>query len=122
MVNGMFVPIGNHGWYKKGEKRAMYDQQSVEAAVMTEAAISAFRVTGDTNYRLAALAIFNWFLGQNTLKLPVYNSDNCGCYDGITPKGLNLNMGAEAIVCYLSAALEIQSVKRSHRTAVASHI
>jgi hypothetical protein len=122
MVNGMFVPIGNHGWYKKGEKRAMYDQQSVEAAVMTEAAISAFRVTGDTNYRLAALAIFNWFLGQNTLKLPVYNSDNCGCYDGITPKGLNLNMGAEAIVSYLSAALEIQSVKRSHRTAVASHI
>jgi hypothetical protein len=122
MVNGTFVPIGNRGWYKKGKKRAMYDQQSVEAAVMTEAAISAFRETGDTNYRLAAMAIFNWFLGQNTLKLAVYNSVTGGCYDGLTPKGLNLNMGAEASVCYLSAALEIQSVKRNHRTAVTSHI
>jgi hypothetical protein len=122
MVNGTFVPIGNRGWYKKGEKRAMYDQQSIEASVMTEAAISAFRETGDANYRLTALAIFNWFLGQNTLKLAVYNSDSGGCYDGLTPKGLNLNMGAESIASYLSAALEIQSVKRNHRTAVASHI
>ena len=98
----------------------MYDQQSVEAAVMTEATVSAFRETGDPNYRLAAKAIFNWFLGKNTLKLAVYNSDTGGCYDGITPKGLNLNMGAEAIVCYLSAALEIQSVKYNHRTTVNS--
>jgi hypothetical protein len=122
MINGAFVPIGNRGWYKKGERRAMYDQQSVEAAVMTEAAISAFRETGDINYRLKALAIFNWFFGQNTLKLAVYNPDTGGCYDGITPKGLNLNMGAESIVCYLSAALEIQLMKRNQRTAVASHI
>jgi len=98
----------------------MYDQQSVEAAVMTEAAISAFRETGDINYRLKAIAIFDWFFGQNTLKLAVYDSDTGGCYDGITPKGLNLNIGAEASVCYLSAALEIQSVKCNHRIAVNS--
>jgi hypothetical protein len=122
MVNGTFVPIGNRGWYKKGEQRAMYDQQSVEAAVMTEAALSAFRETGDTAYRLTALAIFNWFLGKNTLKLAVYNSDTGGCYDGITAKGLNLNMGAEAIVCYLSAAIEVQSIKHHHRTTIASQM
>jgi hypothetical protein len=122
MVNGTFVPIGNHGWYKKGEQKAMFDQQSVEAAVMTEAALSAFRETGDTNYKLYALAIFNWFLGKNTLKLPVYNSDTGGCYDGITAKGLNLNMGAEAIVCYLSAAIEVQSIKHHHRTIIASQM
>lgn len=122
IVNSIFVPIGNRGWYKKGEKRAMYDQQSVEAAVMTEAALSAFRETGNTNYRLAASAIFNWFLGKNTLKKAVYNSDTGGCYDGITPNGLNLNMGAEASVCYLSAALEIQSLKRHRRTVVASQM
>ena len=121
MVNDIFVPIGNRGWYKKGEKRAVYDQQSIEAAVMTEAAMSAFRETGDTNFRLMAQAIFNWFLGKNTLKHAVYDLDSGGCYDGITPKGLNLNMGAESIVSYLSAALEIQSVKRNRRTAVASH-
>jgi hypothetical protein len=119
MVNGIFVPIGNRGWYKKGEKRAMYDQQSVEAAVMTEAATSAFNETGDTNYRLTALSIFDWFLGKNTLGLEVYNSENGGCYDGLTPKGLNLNMGAEATICYMSSALEIQSAKRHSKTAIA---
>ena len=119
MVNGIFVPIGNRGWYKKGEKRAKYDQQSVEAAVMTEAATSAFRETGDTNYRSTALAIFDWFLGKNTLKLAVHNSENGGCYDGLTPNGLNLNMGAEATICYVSSALEIQSVQRRHKIVIA---
>jgi hypothetical protein len=122
MVNGIFVPIGNRGWYKKGEKRAIYDQQSLEAAVMTEAAMSAFRETGVTHYRLMALAIFGWFLGQNTLKQAVYDLDSGGCYDGLTPKGLNLNMGAESIVSYLSAALEIQSVKRNRKTTIASNV
>lgn len=122
MVNGIFVPIGNRGWYKKGEKRAMYDQQSVEAAVMTETAISAFRETGDTNYELVAKKIFDWFHGKNSLNLKVYNPDNGGCHDGITPKGLNLNMGAEATVCYLSAALDIQSVKLRRKTEAASQI
>ncbi len=122
MVNGTFVPIGNRGWYKKREKRAMYDQQSIEAAVMTEAVLSAFRETGDAKYKLMALAIFNWFLGKNALKLAVYNSETGGCYDGITSEGLNLNMGAEAIVCYLSAALEIQSLQRYHRTSIVSQI
>jgi hypothetical protein len=122
IVNGIFVPIGNRGWYKKGEKRATYDQQSLEASVMTEAALSAFRETAVTNYRLMALTIFNWFLGQNTLKTPVYDVDSDGCYDGLTTKGLNLNMGAESIVSYLSARLEIQSAKRPNKTEMASHI
>jgi hypothetical protein len=122
MVNGIFVPIGNCGWYKKGEKRAIYDQQSLEAAVMTEAATSAFRETGITKYRLMASAIFNWFLGQNTLRYAVYDLDSGGCYDGLTTKGLNLNMGAESAISYLSARLEIQSVQRHYKTAMTSHM
>jgi hypothetical protein len=41
MVNGAFVPIGNDGWYKRGEKRATYDQQPLEAAATVEAAVDA---------------------------------------------------------------------------------
>jgi hypothetical protein len=108
LIDDIFIPIGNRGWYKKGEKRAMYDQQSLEAAAMTEAAIAAFRETGDAKYESASQKIFNWFHGKNTFNLAVYNSATGGCYDGLTQKGLNLNMGAEAIACYLSAALEMQ--------------
>jgi hypothetical protein len=114
IVKDTFVPIGNRGWYRKGEKKAIYDQQSVEAAVMTEASITAFRETNEKKYKYAAQTIFNWFHGKNTQNLAVYNSENGSCYDGITPKGLNLNMGAEATVCYLIATLEIQSLKTPH--------
>src|SRR4030067_1420039 len=104
-----FVPIGNKGWDKKGKPRSMYDQQSVEAASMTEAAISAYWATGNGHYKKMATTIFNWFLGKNTQNAFVYNSTTGGCYDGITEKGLNLNKGAEDTVCYLSAPMELHT-------------
>ncbi len=110
MLNDIFVPIGNKGWYKRGELRAMYDQQSLEASSMTEAAISAYRATGNRNYKKMAQLIFSWFLGRNTQNALVYDSATGGCYDGITEKGLNLNEGAEATVCCLSARIELSTI------------
>jgi hypothetical protein len=111
ILKDKFVPIGNKGWYKKGKLRSMYDQQSVEAASMTEAAISAYLATGNRHYKKTARTIFNWFLGKNTQNVFVYDSPTGGCHDGITEKGLNLNKGAEAIVCYLSSRIELQTTK-----------
>lgn len=111
MAVDMFVPIGNKGWYKRGEKRATYDQQSIEASSMVETAMAAFRATGDEEYRRTAHTIFNWFMGRNLQHVTVYNPKTGGCHDGITPKGLNLNQGAEATVSYLLARLDLESVK-----------
>jgi hypothetical protein len=111
IINDKFVPIGNHGWYEKGKSRSMYDQQSVEASSMTEAALSAYRATENSHYKTMARTIFNWFLGENTQNCFVYNTVTGGCYDGITEKGLNLNQGAEATVCYLSARIELRTNK-----------
>ena len=111
ILNKQFVPIGNFGWYKRGEQRAFYDQQSVEAASMTEAALSAYRETDNIQYKTIARTIFNWFLGKNTQKAFVYNSSTGSCYDGITKKGLNCNQGAEANVCYLISRIELQTTK-----------
>jgi hypothetical protein len=71
--------------------------------------LSAYRETNNLFYKTIARTIFNWFLGMNTQKVSVYNSTTGGCYDGITEKGLNLNMGAEATVCYLSARMELET-------------
>jgi len=109
ILNDKFVPIGNKDWYLKGKRRSVYDQQSVEAASMTEAALSAYRKTSNRFYKTTARKIFSWFLGENTQNALVYNSTSGGCYDGITKKGLNLNMGAEATVCYLSARMELET-------------
>ncbi len=110
MVNGVFIPIGNNGWYNKGGRRAFYDQQSIEASSMMETALLAFRVTDNRDFRIAARTIFDWFLGANSHGLMVYNPDTGGCYDGLTPDGLNLNEGAEATVSYLSARLEMEAL------------
>jgi len=110
LSNGMFAPIGNNGWYKKGGVRALYDQQSVEASCMVETALAAFRATHNSNFITVARSIFAWFLGKNVQGLRVYNSSNGGCYDGITPEGLNLNQGAEATVTYLLARLDLETI------------
>lgn len=111
MIDNTFVPIGNQGWYKKGADRAIYDQQSVEASCMTEAAIAAFRNTGKEKYRRAARQAFDWFLGRNLKGLKVYDPETGGCHDGITPHGLNLNKGAESTVAYLQARLTLEETK-----------
>jgi hypothetical protein len=110
MNNNMFMPIGNNGWYKKGGQITLYDQQSVEASCMAETALTAFRATHNNNFRTAAQNIFAWFLGKNIKGLLVYNPTTGGCYDGITPEGLNFNQGAEATVSYLLARLELETI------------
>jgi len=115
VVDGKFAPIGNKGWCKRNGERALFDQQSVEASCMVEAALAASRATGDDEYRKEAYSIFDWFLGKNCKGVMIYNPKNGGCYDGITSHGLNLNQGAEATACYLMARLELEIDKRSSR-------
>jgi hypothetical protein len=111
MIDDKFVPIGNNGWYTKTGQRAIYDQQSVEASCIVETALAAFRVTGDEKYLKTAKTVFEWFLGKNSHGVLVYNQATGDCHDGITPRGLNLNQGAEATVAYLSARLEMEKMK-----------
>jgi hypothetical protein len=111
-MNNVFVPIGNRGWYKRGDERALYDQQSIEASCMVEATLAAFCTTNEEKYRKATYEIFEWFLGRNMAGLMVYNPETGGCYDGVTPLGLNLNEGAEATVSYLTARLELEALNR----------
>jgi len=111
VIDEKIIPIGNKGWYKKGGKRALYDQQPIEASCMVEAALAAFRVTGDEKYQRIAHIAFGWFLGKNSQDVMVYNPKTGGCYDGITPEGVNLNQGAEATVSYLLARLKLNASK-----------
>ena len=113
-INGVFVPIGNRGWYKKGSDRAIYDQQSVEAACTTEAAIAAFRNTNEEGYLKAAYEAFEWYFGKNLQGLTLYSQENGSCCDGITPEGLNQNKGAEATLSYLQARLNFEELKQQN--------
>jgi glycosyltransferase involved in cell wall biosynthesis len=109
-TNGHFVPIGSQGFYRQGEEKARFDQQPLEAAGAVSACLQAYRVTGDGRWRNQAWSAFNWFLGDNDLQLPLYDSITGGCRDGLHPDRANENQGAESTLSFLMARLEMNSL------------
>jgi hypothetical protein len=100
--NGMYVPIGNDGWYRRGGPRARYDQQPLEASAMVDAELAAFDVTGDAGHFAGAQLGLEWFYGKNSRGIVMANGG--GCYDGLGEDAVNPNMGAESTLALLSAA------------------
>jgi len=77
---------------------------------MVEAAATAYRVTGSGKYLDAAKRAFNWFVGKNTDGAELYDPATGACFDGITPQGVNLNLGAESTISYLLARLAMEKL------------
>jgi glycosyltransferase involved in cell wall biosynthesis len=109
-TNGHFVPIGSQGFYRQGGEKARFDQQPLEAAGAVSACLEAYRVTKETAWRDHAWSAFNWFLGENDLQLPLYDSATGGCRDGLHPDRANQNQGAESTLSFLMALLEMRSL------------
>jgi hypothetical protein len=103
--DGMFVPIGNAGWYPRGGIRARFGQQPLEAAAMVSAALAALAATGDLRYRSLAAIAGDWYFGRNTHGFLMVT--NGGCRDGIDPTGVSPNMGAESTLAYLMSAIAL---------------
>jgi glycosyltransferase involved in cell wall biosynthesis len=105
--NGIFMPIGQRGWYFKNNIKSYYDQQPVDTCTMVQALIIANKVTGAAKYKELAIDAFNWFLGKNSLNQVVYDETSGGCHDGVGISSINLNQGAESTVSYLLARLSL---------------
>lgn len=108
--DGMFVPIGNDGWYPRGGTRARFGQQPLEAAAMVSAALAAHAATGDTRYRALAATAGDWYFGRNTHQFLMVT--NGGCRDGIDPTGVSPNMGAESTLAYLMSAIALADAQQ----------
>ena len=107
--NGMFVPIGNDGWYPRGGTRARFGQQPLEAAAMVAACLAAHAATGDAQYRSLAGLAGDWYFGRNTAGFLMVT--NGGCRDGIDATGVSPNMGAESTLAYLMSAIALSEAK-----------
>jgi glycosyltransferase involved in cell wall biosynthesis len=110
-INRHFVPIGSQGFYRQGAEKARFDQQPLEAAGAVSACLQAYRATGDSRWRREAWSAFNWFLGDNDLQLPLYDSTSGGCRDGLHPDRANENQGAESTLSFWMALLEMRSLQ-----------
>jgi glycosyltransferase involved in cell wall biosynthesis len=112
-INRHFVPIGSQGFFHQDGEKARFDQQPLEAAGAVSACLQAYRVTGDSRWRTEAWSAFNWFLGDNDLQLPLYDSVTGGCRDGLHPDRANENQGAESTLSFLMALIEMRSLQES---------
>jgi hypothetical protein len=121
-IRGHFVPIGSQGFYRKDGEKARFDQQPIEAAGAVSACLEAYRLTGDGRWRRGARSAFNWFLGDNDLQLPLYDSVTGGCRDGLHPDRANQNQGAESTLSFLMALLEIRSLEESEGAGITGEL
>jgi len=104
----IYRPIGHSHWYKNTNKRSHYDQQPEDPASMILALVTAYENTHDEEYKNLAKICFSWFLGNNTLKMSLYDIDSGGCYDGLHFDRVNLNEGAESLVSFLMSSFIIK--------------
>jgi len=72
-----FTFVGCKGWYERHKARANFDRTA-----------------------------FDWFLGANDLRVPLYDFRTKGCSDGLMAGGINSNQGAESTLSFLLSLLE----------------
>ena len=110
--DGTFAPVGSNGFHVRGQPRASFDQQPVEACAMVSACLDAYRLTGESRFVENARHAFQWFLGQNPREAQVYDARTGGCRDGIHIDRLNENQGAESTLSFLTALAEMRAADR----------
>lgn len=104
--------VGQDGWYPRGGECARFDQQPVDANALVDACLAAHQLLGDKQYVVEAQQAFAWFHGRNCLGIPLYCESTGGCFDGLTPLGVNRNQGAESTISYLLSYLSMVEAGR----------
>jgi len=99
--------IGNEKWYKKGGERSVFAQQPIDAGAMVLMYNQAFIATKDKDYLTKLYTSFLWFLGENDLRMSLYDYETEGCCDGFESYGVNRNQGAESSLAYLISHLTV---------------
>jgi glycosyltransferase involved in cell wall biosynthesis len=109
--DGMLSLIGTEGWYVRGGTRAQFDQQPIEAHALVDACLEAFRVTREKHWLTHAHRAFNWFLGDNDLRTPMYDFTTGGCRDGLHSDRVSENQGAESTLAWLMSLLAMHDLQ-----------
>ena len=113
--DGRFRAVGTESFGRPYADPLPFDQQPLEAQATIDACAAAFDATSDARWVDEAMRAYRWYLGRNDLDLPLATAKDGGCFDGLTPVGLNRNQGAESILALQLASVAISGL--SHRLA-----
>jgi glycosyltransferase involved in cell wall biosynthesis len=97
---GHFRPTGADSFGRSHEMPRPFDQQPVEIWAAIDAAAAAYDVTAAAIWLTHAQRAYDWFSGGNDRGIAVADPGTGSCHDGINPRGLNLNEGAESVLAY----------------------
>ncbi|MFO7830063.1 MAG: glycosyltransferase family 4 protein [Bacteroidales bacterium] len=109
--------IGNEKWYYKDGERSVFAQQPIDAMAMVLMFHQAFHLTKDKEYINKLYTSFLWFLGENDVRMSLYDYETKGCCDGFESYGINRNQGAESSLAYLISHLTVlQAHEEFHKS------
>lgn len=115
LKDGYYAPVGSNGWFPKGGVCARYPQQATDAMIMISLYFKVYQIKKRKRDLKNMFQCFTWFLGENDLRIPLYDHETNGCNDGLESYGVNRNQGAESTLAYLISnmnvlnALELES-------------
>ena len=109
IVDNKLSLIGNQRWHRNGGERSGAGQQPIDAMGMVLLHQQAFTVTKEKKHYKKMLLCYTWFLGNNDLQLPLYDSETKGCCDGLEQYAVNRNQGAESAISYCLSSLTVRS-------------
>lgn len=112
-TNGVFRPVGTDSFGIARSHPLAFDQQPVEAAATISACFAAWNVTHHSEWASGATSAFEWFLGRNDLAIPLADPETGSCRDGLHRDRANENRGAESVLSYLLAVVEIRALYRA---------
>jgi glycosyltransferase involved in cell wall biosynthesis len=107
LADGYLKPVGNDGWYHRGGNFPLYDQQAIETMAMVLMNFQAYELFREPEYIEKMFLCYKWFLGENSLRAPLYDHETKGCCDGLMQVGINRNQGAESTLAYLISHLTV---------------
>jgi hypothetical protein len=105
---GRFRPVGSDSFGDIRLPPKPFDQQPLEASATIAACLVALEADGSPRWAEHAQLAFDWFHGANDLGVPMADSSDGGCRDGLHADRANENRGAESAVSYLFSCLDMR--------------
>ncbi|MGC1269855.1 MAG: glycosyltransferase family 4 protein [Croceibacterium sp.] len=112
-ASGQFRAIGSESFGRR-HNWLPFDQQPLEAQAAIEASRSAYAATADARWFTHARAAWDWFFGANDRGVILGDLVTGRCRDGITPRGVNANCGAESILAFQLGHYSMLALARAH--------
>ena len=111
---GHFRAVGSDSFGRDFSPPLPFDQQPVEAWAAIEACAAAHAASGEVRWLDHAGRAYAWFGGGNDRGIALGDPVSGSCCDGLNPRGVNLNEGAESVLAWQLATARMRELGRGN--------